>query len=558
MRSLCFTVTLLLSTLSLSVCDDVIASVTCDHTGSCSLHNGIVKNYVAKGKFRNEINSTGWSFLEISTEGSFPDEYQAYAAGVVEGHLTKELMRMAWVNTVAGYCDEPLTPYCQRLRKYLNDNLVWMKQQIKNNMEDDYWRMVNNYLVQVNGLNDGYFYKPGTSLSGTGSIVADIDPMGVFMFQIGGDLEDLGEALGDTARKHVLGSGSCSALIKLTPDDADLYFSHDTWNSYQSMIRVIKRYNFAYHTKSSGKLIPGAAMTFTSYPGTLLSGDDFYIISSGLAVQETTIGNSNSDLWKFVRPQSVLEGIRTMVSNLLATNGDTWTNVFTKYNSGTYNNQWMVVDYKRFKPNSKNMTSLLYVLEQIPGYIVSNDVTDVLMKQSYWPSYNIPYYPKIFNMSGGPSMVEQFGEWFSYDGSPRAKIFKRDHGKVVDMKSMIRLMRYNDYTHDPLSRCNCTPPYSAENAISARCDLNPASGTYPFGALGHRSHGGTDMKLTNSSMAVNLQFVSISGPTYDQLPPFQWSKADFRFDTPHEGQPDLFKFDPILYDGTTNYRLYKP
>ena len=46
-----------------------------------------------------------------------------------------------------------------------------------------------------------------------------------------------------------------------------------------------------------------------------------------------------------------------------------------------------------------------------------------------------------------------------------------------------------------MSKCNCTPLYSAENAISARSDLNPKSGSYPFGALGHRSHGGTDMKV---------------------------------------------------------------
>ena len=58
--------------------------------------------------------------------------------------------------------------------------------------------------------------------------------------------------------------------------------------------------------------------------------------------------------------------------------------------------------------------------------------------------------------------------------------------------------RYNDYTHDPLSKCNCTPPYSAENAISARCDLNPASGKYPFNALGHRQHGGTDAKVSHT------------------------------------------------------------
>ncbi len=130
-------------------------------------------------------------------------------------------------------------------------------------------------------------------------------------------------------------------------------------------------------------------------------------------------------------------------------------------------------------------------------------------------------------------MVDKFGDWFSYNQTARANIFRRDHVKVTDLDSMLKLMRsvraidpgfklqktnvllsflkqlmmvrchsnkrtyrrYNDFKHDPLSRCNCTPPYSGENAISARSDLNPANGTYPFGALGHRSHGGTDSKV---------------------------------------------------------------
>ena len=37
---------------------------------------------------------------------------------------------------------------------------------------------------------------------------------------------------------------------------------------------------------------------------------------------------------------------------------------------------------------------------------------------------------------------KKFGPWFSYEGSPRAQIFKRDHNKVVDMDSMMKLMRY--------------------------------------------------------------------------------------------------------------------
>jgi len=147
--------------------------------------------------------------------------------------------------------------------------------------------------------------------------------------------------------------------------------------------------------------------------------------------------------------------------------------------------------------------------------------------------------------SGWPAMVKQYGDWFTYDHSPRANIFRRDHATVKHMDSMTKLMRYNNYQHDELSKCNCTPPYSAENAISARCDLNPANGTYPFGALGHRSHGATDMKITNSQLVKNLQFLAVSGPTYDSLPPFQWSKSGLN--DLHEGHPDLWTFKPHVH-----------
>jgi len=213
---------------------------------------------------------------------------------------------------------------------------------------------------------------------------------------------------------------------------------------------------------------------------------------------ETTIGNNNADLWKYVTPQSVFEGIRAVVANRLATSGSEWASIFGDLNSGTYNNEWMLVDYKLFTKGEKNLQdNLLWVLEQIPGAVKHGDQTDVLRNTSYWPSYNIAYYPSIFNMSGSQELVDKYGDWFTWSGAPRAKIFARDHDKVVDLSSMIKLMRYNDFQHDPLGKCNCTPPYSGENGISARSDLNPANGTYPFSALGHRSHGGTDNKVSH-------------------------------------------------------------
>ena len=48
----------------------------------------------------------------------------------------------------------------------------------------------------------------------------------------------------------------------------------------------------------------------------------------------------------------------------------------------------------------------------------------------------------MFNTSGLPALVAHFGDWFSYDGSPRAQIFRRNQSLVHDLNSMIRLMRY--------------------------------------------------------------------------------------------------------------------
>ena len=105
---------------------------------------------------------------------------------------------------------------------------------------------------------------------------------------------------------------------------------------------------------------------------------------------ETTHGNYNDMLWKHVTPHSVVEGIRTMVANRLATTGLEWCQYFKQNNSGTYNNEWMIVDYNLFEPGKELVANTLWVLEQLPGEVHSEDVTDVLKSQGYWASYNIP------------------------------------------------------------------------------------------------------------------------------------------------------------------------
>lgn len=126
----------------------------------------------------------------------------------------------------------------------------------------------------------------------------------------------------------------------------------------------------------------------------------------------------------------------------------------------------MVVDYNKFKPFQPLQDNLLIVLEQIPGYIVWEDKTDHLRTYGYWSSYNLPYvviklsflpfcvnmfyygflfyryFPLIYNISGVYDSYLKYGDFFSYTKSPRAQIFSRDNTKVVDLNSMIALMRF--------------------------------------------------------------------------------------------------------------------
>ncbi|XP_041084538.1 putative phospholipase B-like 2 [Polyodon spathula] len=534
-----------LSALLIRVQTEISSVVLDKQTGQLKVTSELDPDFIAWANFTDQIKQTGWAYLEVTTSGKYNDSLQAYAAGLVEAALTQQLIYMHWMNTMVGYCGPYKydTGYCQRLKDYIIRNLQWMQGQMESGEDPQYWHQVRLALLQLRGLEDSYndqILLPLGSFS--------LNPFGFLLFNLGGDLEDLESALNKTDQSRALGSGSCSALIKLLPGNKDLLVSHDTWNNYQSMLRIMKKYSFAFQASPQAEsTIPGGVQAFSSYPGSIFSGDDFYILSSGLVTLETTIGNSNPALWKFVTPEgTVMEWLRNMIANRLAKTGKEWAGLFSKFNSGTYNNQWMIIDYNYFTPGKTDIKENLFtVLEQIPGLIMIADKTEELFRKGYWASYNIPYFERIFNASGGPELVQQYGDWFSFDLNPRAQIFRRNHSQVIDMESMIRLMRYNNFLEDPLSVCQgCNPPHNGENAISARSDLNPANGTYPFGALKQRPHGGTDMKVTSFSLYRDYQLLAVSGPTWDQVPPFQWSSSPYNR-LLHMGHPDTWAF-PVV------------
>ncbi|XP_050032313.2 putative phospholipase B-like 2 [Dermacentor andersoni] len=499
---------------------------------------------VAWANFRDDIQNSGWAYLEVESSPNVPDEVQAYAAGALEAYLTRRLMEAQWENMFAHYCDNQ-TEFCAKVYDFLQKNLDYSSRNEKHlRAVDPYWNLVHLQMRQLRGLSDAFEDVPLDASRETTNVTRAL------FFSLVGDFLDLEPTLRRTADLHSLSLvPACSALVKVVGDNEDLFVAHDAWFLYKSMLRIQKKYTFPWHyapdTVGPNGIIPGHTITMSSYAGKLVSLDDFYLTSAGLAVTETSIENSNPDLWLLIDAEaSPLTWVRAMVATRLATSGREWVDIFAKKNSGTYNNQWMVVDYKLFKPGTAIVNDTLWILEQMPGIMRQKDVSDILRKKSYWPSYNVAYFEDIFVISGQTELVEEYGDYYSYDKAPRANIFRRYHTKVTDLESMMALMRYNDYTHDPLSQCNCTPPYNPVYAISSRYDLLDPHGKYDVPKMYPRPVGGIDMKLTNYEQFLQQQFLAISGPTWSQQPVFQWSTSGFN--DSHVGHPDRWEFGPVL------------
>lgn len=95
---------------------------------------------------------------------------------------------------------------------------------------------------------------------------------------------------------------------------------------------------------------------------------------------------SNRTLLNDIIPQSMLSWGRSHIANQLATDGQSWCDLFSQYHSGTYVNQWMVMNFDLFTPLVGPQPGFLYVLEEVPTYVHYADVTDVLVVRHYYKS----------------------------------------------------------------------------------------------------------------------------------------------------------------------------
>uniref|UniRef100_A0A4X2KFB4 Phospholipase B-like n=2 Tax=Vombatus ursinus TaxID=29139 RepID=A0A4X2KFB4_VOMUR len=491
----------------------------------------------AYGFYNDTIQTTGWGTLEIRAgygAGSLTNELVMFVAGYLEGYLTAQHMYYHFENLFPQLIKKP--GVFEKVKDFLVKQDDWARQQVCKNKKNPFWRHAGYVFSQLDGLYFGAAEK---------AKLAQKKPLTLFQIQFlnaVGDILDLIQSLippANVSQNHSVTDdmGHCSVLIKVLPGFENIFFAHSSWFVYASTLRIYKHWDFFIKdpmTKSSRH-------SFSSYPGFLESLDDFYLLSSGLVMLQTTNTVFNYTLLKHVVPESLLAWQRVRIANMMADGGKRWANIFSRYNSGTYNNQYMILDLKKVKLNDSLANETLFIVEQIPTLVEFTDQTDVLRK-GYWPSYNIPFHKRTYDLSGYPMMVQKFGLVYSYDLAPRAKIFRRDQGKVTNIESMKKIMRSNNYKKDPYSEGD--PCYT----VCCRGDL---SSTEPEPA------GCYDTKVADVFLASQFTAYAISGPTVDDdLPVFRWKLFN---QTVHQGLPEAYNFDFVTMKPVLNtfYKFHK-
>jgi len=276
------------------------------------------------------------------------------------------------------------------------------------------------------------------------------------------------------------------------------------------------------------------------------SYDDFYMNDHNLFVLETTMNNFNEELESTIVPNVLFTWIRALTATWTATDGKDWTERFSKQNSGTYNNEYLVLDGNKFTPNQKPTTDLLWIIEQFPGIFRSQDITDQLVNDTYFPSFNTPFFEELYVYAHYPEHVASWGDtgnYWTYNTSARYYIFKRDAPRVNSFEDFQALMTYNDWKNDLYSNGD------AGQQILSRYDQRPAN-LNPL--LKKRAFGGLDAKCLRLTEAMTkMRMHARASPAYENNPVWKFGEPPFE-DEHWPGLPTEWHFNWTTFDSDAN------
>merc|ERR1719253_1945729 len=292
----------------------------------------------------------GWSDLHLAFNQDGDEEmndYQKmYVAGIMEGVMTAEGIRDFFMDTQ--FSDEARAGLAELFMPemaFLGEN---------SGKKSPFWHLSTAAGCQLLGIHQGYdlvrerhpeWKYPHLTLSDLMRLNQDgqIDFLVGLLPGISGNYLNNTEAtmagLAEERERH--NGDRCSAVVAFTGDD--LLVGHTTMETYSEQVRIMKRYEFP--------LLGAQAKTvvFSSYPGCISSTDDWMVGDNKLLVTETTTGPMTENNGVLREPY-VPDFIHVMTAFRTAGTGAEFVQGFLNGEraiTGTYNSDWMIVDYKQ-------------------------------------------------------------------------------------------------------------------------------------------------------------------------------------------------------------------
>ncbi|KAF4672364.1 hypothetical protein FOL46_009073 [Perkinsus olseni] len=419
-------------------------------------------------------------FDYITSTERYPREVrrqQMYAMGYLEGLATAEYLWLFYhLNTerIVGPPGERTPGGTWMKDSYFAPILTNFMEGNHNHqecrLEPDYLQLALGYYCQLLGLLDGYNRAVGTNSrakytpSTSKSILTFLDILAINadgqlpeLQQIGLDHQSLGEI---RPHKHdereVLNSlekasvpQRCSALVKLVRNSAglvtDVISAHTTWESFPEMVRVMKEISAPMVKQDR----TDATLQFSSYPGCISSTDDWVIRPSMWLVSFETTTNIIQP-GQFGTPEFTPDFIRIMIVVSLSHDTESWKNIMETCDlpSGTYNSQWLVVDYQKVKQAADDKSANLLdgsvmVLESAPGaeeneygVFESRDMSKHVSENGHFAGFNEAMFPTIRRHLGSDSAP------YPQDG--RYAVFQQLAPMVHDIATMYSVMQFNE------------------------------------------------------------------------------------------------------------------
>ena len=290
-------------------------SISTSTTHSC-------RGATAWGEYSRMMNRTGWNVLTIETNASHGDFDQSYAAGYLEGYASAEDILNYYHNMLGPVSS--FGPVNSQISDWLEKSWNWAMLQAEIlRFTSQKWGAVYTILQQIQGIADG------VAAAGHPEFTRRHVFENLAMPDIVSDLETVFS--NNSKKTTALQRTHCSSIVKVTDDFQDLLFGHTTWMNFNMMLRVFKTVTFNFNMVD----ISAKTIQYSSYPGMISSTDDFYSLSSGFGVMETSLSIYNKSLYSVLTPHSLISGIRAMVANRMARSGSEWAEYFGFQNSGT-------------------------------------------------------------------------------------------------------------------------------------------------------------------------------------------------------------------------------